>query len=48
MADCRTDELEVTASDVTIEGDTVGTVAVEFADGGRLVTARSRVTRAST
>ncbi|MFZ4179841.1 DUF4232 domain-containing protein [Streptomyces pseudogriseolus] len=33
-ADCRTDELEVTASDVTIEGDTVGTVAVEFANGG--------------
>ncbi|MEU2522834.1 DUF4232 domain-containing protein [Streptomyces pseudogriseolus] len=34
VADCRTDELEVTASDVTIEGDTVGTVAVEFANGG--------------
>ncbi len=32
--DCRTDELEVTASDVTIEGDTVGTVAVEFTNGG--------------
>ncbi|MEV5336358.1 DUF4232 domain-containing protein [Streptomyces werraensis] len=31
---CRTDELEVTASDVTIEGDTVGTVAVEFTNGG--------------
>ncbi|MFZ4154381.1 DUF4232 domain-containing protein [Streptomyces pseudogriseolus] len=34
VADCRTDELEVTASDVTIEGDTVGTVAVEFTNGG--------------
>ncbi|MET8789432.1 DUF4232 domain-containing protein [Streptomyces pseudogriseolus] len=34
VADCRTDELEVTASDVTIEGDTVGTIAVEFANGG--------------
>ncbi|MEU1081539.1 DUF4232 domain-containing protein [Streptomyces sp. NPDC005908] len=32
--DCRTDELEVTASDVTIDGDTVGTVAVDFTNGG--------------
>ncbi|MGA5443706.1 DUF4232 domain-containing protein [Streptomyces griseoincarnatus] len=32
--DCRTDEMVVTASDVTIEGDTVGTVAVEFTNGG--------------
>ncbi|MFI9727936.1 DUF4232 domain-containing protein [Streptomyces sp. NPDC102359] len=32
--DCRTDELEVTASDVTIDGDTVGTVAVDLTNGG--------------
>ncbi|MDN3286739.1 DUF4232 domain-containing protein [Streptomyces thermocarboxydus] len=32
--DCRTDELEVTAENVTIDGDTVGTVAVTFANGG--------------
>ncbi|MEU5463291.1 DUF4232 domain-containing protein [Streptomyces althioticus] len=31
---CRTDELEITASDATIDGDTVGTVAVEFKNGG--------------
>ncbi|CAL9473145.1 hypothetical protein C1708_14480 [Streptomyces sp. DH-12] len=32
--DCRTDELEVTATNVTIDGDTEGTVAVEFTNGG--------------
>ncbi|MCX4478498.1 DUF4232 domain-containing protein [Streptomyces cellulosae] len=32
--DCRTDELEVTAENVTIDGDTVGTVAVTFVNGG--------------
>ncbi|MGA5798628.1 DUF4232 domain-containing protein [Streptomyces cellulosae] len=32
--DCRTDELEVTAENVTIDGDTVGTVAVTFVSGG--------------
>ncbi|MFF4078732.1 DUF4232 domain-containing protein [Streptomyces sp. NPDC001777] len=31
---CRTDELEVTATDSTIGGDTEGTVAVEFKNGG--------------
>ncbi|GAA2424361.1 DUF4232 domain-containing protein [Streptomyces glaucus] len=32
---CRTDQLEVTAMDSTIEGDPDGTVAVEFTNGGR-------------
>ncbi|WP_324784661.1 DUF4232 domain-containing protein [Streptomyces sp. H51] len=31
---CRTDELEVTAKDATVGGDTDGTVAVEFTNGG--------------
>ncbi|GAA2391428.1 DUF4232 domain-containing protein [Streptomyces glaucosporus] len=31
---CRTDELEVTAVDNTIEGDPGGTVVVEFTNGG--------------
>jgi hypothetical protein len=31
---CRTDELEVTATDSTIEGDPEGSVAVEFTNGG--------------
>lgn len=31
---CRTDELDVTATDATIGGDTDGTVAVEFTNGG--------------
>ncbi|MET9920725.1 DUF4232 domain-containing protein [Streptomyces sp. NPDC006435] len=31
---CRTDELEITATDSTIGGDTEGTVAVEFKNGG--------------
>ncbi|MER6631603.1 DUF4232 domain-containing protein [Streptomyces sp. NPDC000987] len=31
---CRTDELEVTAKDATIGGDTDGTVAVGFTNGG--------------
>ncbi|EPH43733.1 DUF4232 domain-containing protein [Streptomyces aurantiacus] len=31
---CRTDELEVTASDSTIDGDTDGSVAVTFKNGG--------------
>ncbi|MCX4866422.1 DUF4232 domain-containing protein [Streptomyces sp. NBC_00825] len=31
---CRTDELEITASDSTIGGDTEGTVAVELKNGG--------------
>ncbi|CAM5528477.1 DUF4232 domain-containing protein [Streptomyces griseomycini] len=31
---CRTDELEVTATDATVGGDTDGTVAVEFTNGG--------------
>ncbi|MGC2999442.1 DUF4232 domain-containing protein [Streptomyces sp. G35A] len=31
---CRTDELEVTATDNTIEGDPDGTVVVEFTNGG--------------
>ncbi|WP_030675653.1 DUF4232 domain-containing protein [Streptomyces sp. NRRL B-1347] len=31
---CRTDELDVTASDSTIDGDTEGTVAVTFKNGG--------------
>ncbi|MEZ3182589.1 DUF4232 domain-containing protein [Streptomyces pimonensis] len=31
---CRTDELEVTATDHTVEGDPEGMVAVEFTNGG--------------
>ncbi|AKZ53593.1 putative glycine-rich secreted protein [Streptomyces ambofaciens ATCC 23877] len=31
---CRTDELEVTASDTTIDGDPEGSVAVTFKNGG--------------
>ncbi|WP_405713749.1 MULTISPECIES: DUF4232 domain-containing protein [unclassified Streptomyces] len=31
---CRTDELEITASDSTVGGDTDGTVAVELKNGG--------------
>ncbi|MEV6743538.1 DUF4232 domain-containing protein [Streptomyces sp. NPDC051080] len=31
---CRTDELEITASDSTVGGDTEGTVAVELKNGG--------------
>ncbi|MFD7494515.1 DUF4232 domain-containing protein [Streptomyces sp. NPDC059832] len=31
---CRTDDLDITASDSTIDGDTEGTVAVEFKNGG--------------
>ncbi|MGW1596385.1 DUF4232 domain-containing protein [Streptomyces sp. NPDC002343] len=31
---CRTDELEVTAADHTIDGDPDGTVVVEFTNGG--------------
>lgn len=31
---CRTDELDVTASDSTIDGDTDGSVAVTFQNGG--------------
>ncbi|MEU5511509.1 DUF4232 domain-containing protein [Streptomyces fungicidicus] len=31
---CRTDELEVTATDSTIDGDEDGSVAVEFKNGG--------------
>jgi hypothetical protein len=31
---CRTDELEVTATDNTIDGDPDGSVAVEFTNGG--------------
>lgn len=31
---CRTDELEITATDSTIDGDTEGTVAVELKNGG--------------
>ncbi|MFG3365131.1 DUF4232 domain-containing protein [Streptomyces sp. NPDC048156] len=31
---CRTDELEVTATDSTIDGDTEGSVAVTFKNGG--------------
>jgi hypothetical protein len=31
---CRTDELEITATDSTIDGDTDGTVAVELKNGG--------------
>ncbi|MFD4764308.1 DUF4232 domain-containing protein [Streptomyces sp. NPDC058439] len=31
---CRTDELEITAIDSTIDGDTDGTVAVELKNGG--------------
>ncbi|MET4923263.1 DUF4232 domain-containing protein [Streptomyces sp. PSRA5] len=30
---CRTDELDITASDATVGGDTEGTVAVEFKNG---------------
>ncbi|MEU0754926.1 DUF4232 domain-containing protein [Streptomyces albogriseolus] len=33
-ATCRTDELDVTATDATIDGDTDGTVAVTFTNGG--------------
>ncbi|MFF3498394.1 DUF4232 domain-containing protein [Streptomyces sp. NPDC003247] len=33
-ATCRTDELEVTASDTTITGDAEGSVAVTFKNGG--------------
>ncbi|MGW1409560.1 DUF4232 domain-containing protein [Streptomyces sp. NPDC002403] len=31
---CRTDDLDITASDSTIDGDTEGTVAVEFKNNG--------------
>ncbi|QDQ15024.1 DUF4232 domain-containing protein [Streptomyces spectabilis] len=31
---CRTDDLDITASDSTIDGDTEGTVAVTFKNGG--------------
>ncbi|MGV9290766.1 DUF4232 domain-containing protein [Streptomyces sp. NPDC003719] len=31
---CRTDELDVTASDSTIDGDTEGSVAITFTNGG--------------
>ncbi|MFJ7198128.1 MULTISPECIES: DUF4232 domain-containing protein [unclassified Streptomyces] len=31
---CRTDDLDITATDSTIDGDTEGTVAVEFKNGG--------------
>ncbi|MFF9508023.1 DUF4232 domain-containing protein [Streptomyces sp. NPDC014724] len=31
---CRTDELEITASDSTVDGDSDGTVAVELKNGG--------------
>lgn len=31
---CRTDELDISASDSTIDGDTEGTVAVTFKNGG--------------
>ncbi|MFG2500214.1 DUF4232 domain-containing protein [Streptomyces sp. NPDC048441] len=31
---CHTDELEITATDATIDGDTDGTVAVTFENGG--------------
>jgi hypothetical protein len=31
---CRTDELDITASDSTIDGDTEGSVAVTFTNGG--------------
>ncbi|MFJ2922539.1 MULTISPECIES: DUF4232 domain-containing protein [unclassified Streptomyces] len=31
---CRTDDLDITATDSTIGGDTEGTVAVEFKNGG--------------
>lgn len=31
---CRTDDLDITASDSTVGGDTEGTVAVEFKNGG--------------
>ncbi|CAM5248751.1 hypothetical protein STENM36S_00572 [Streptomyces tendae] len=33
-AKCRTDELEITAIDATIDGDTDGTVAVDLKNGG--------------
>ncbi|MFD5451407.1 DUF4232 domain-containing protein [Streptomyces sp. NPDC003470] len=31
---CRTDELDITASDSTIDGDTEGSVAITFTNGG--------------
>lgn len=34
IGECRTDELEVTATDSTIDGDEDGSVAVEFKNGG--------------
>ncbi|WP_320781577.1 DUF4232 domain-containing protein [Streptomyces sp. CRN 30] len=34
VGDCRTDELEITASDNTIDGDRANTVAVELRNGG--------------
>ncbi|MFC8082605.1 DUF4232 domain-containing protein [Streptomyces sp. NPDC057340] len=33
-AKCRTDELEITATDATVGGDTEGTVAVDLRNGG--------------
>ncbi|AZM76352.1 DUF4232 domain-containing protein [Streptomyces sp. ICN988] len=33
-AKCRTDELEITAMDATVDGDTEGTVAVDLKNGG--------------
>ncbi|MFG3247448.1 DUF4232 domain-containing protein [Streptomyces sp. NPDC048187] len=33
-AACRTDELEITAMDATVDGDTEGTVAVDLKNGG--------------
>ncbi|MFE2460935.1 DUF4232 domain-containing protein [Streptomyces sp. NPDC059402] len=33
-AKCRTDELEITATDATVGGDTEGTVAVDLKNGG--------------
>ncbi|MFJ8150038.1 DUF4232 domain-containing protein [Streptomyces sp. NPDC096048] len=33
-AKCRTDELEITAADATVGGDTEGTVAVDLRNGG--------------
>ncbi|MFB6978292.1 DUF4232 domain-containing protein [Streptomyces scopuliridis] len=34
VAKCRTDDLDITATDSTIDGDTEGTVAVELKNGG--------------
>lgn len=34
VAKCRTDDLEITATDSTIDGDTDGSVAVTFQNGG--------------